>query len=210
MAITIKPKKTNTSTEEKIKEAAKTVFHKKGFAATRTRDIAEHAGINLALLNYYFRSKQKLFEIIMFEAISGFVQNMVVVVNNNNSSLDGKIEAIANNYIDFLSKEPGVPLFIVSEIRNNPDALYKRFTLAQVILDSVFLKQYREAVAQGRVAEPNPVHFLINLMGLIVFPFIAQPLLMKITNTKHKQFLALMQERKRQIPVWVKAMMYRD
>lgn len=210
MATTIKTEKTNASTEEKIKEAAKTVFHKKGFAATRTRDIAEQAGINLALLNYYFRSKQKLFEIIMFEAISGFVQNMVVVVNNNKSTLDEKVEAIASNYIDFLSKEPGVPLFIVSEIRNNPDALYKRFTLAQVVLDSVFFKQYREAVGQGHIAEPNPVHFLINLMGLIVFPFITRPLLMKITNAENEQFLVLMRERKKQIPIWIKAMMYNN
>jgi AcrR family transcriptional regulator len=53
----------DTTTEAKIKNAARVVFHKKGFAATRTRDIAEEAGINLALLNYYFRSKEKLFEI---------------------------------------------------------------------------------------------------------------------------------------------------
>lgn len=62
----------DTSTEEKIKEAARTVFHKKGFAATRTRDIAEEAGINLALLNYYFRSKQRLFELIMVETTAAF------------------------------------------------------------------------------------------------------------------------------------------
>ena len=53
------------STEEKILEAASKVFTEKGFAGTRTRDIAEHAGINLALLNYYFRSKEKLFEQVM-------------------------------------------------------------------------------------------------------------------------------------------------
>ena len=60
------------STEEKIKEAAKKVFLKKGYAATRTRDIAEEAGINLALLNYYFRSKEKLFDLIMLEKLEKF------------------------------------------------------------------------------------------------------------------------------------------
>ncbi len=65
-------KAVDSSTEEKIKEAARVVFMKKGFAATRTRDIAEEAGINLALLNYYFRSKEKLFELVMFEKFQKF------------------------------------------------------------------------------------------------------------------------------------------
>ena len=69
----MKPVKTkpaaDPSTEEKIKIAARSVFHKKGYAATRTRDIAEEAGINLALLNYYFRSKEKLIDIIMTETM---------------------------------------------------------------------------------------------------------------------------------------------
>jgi len=68
--------KIDTNTETKIKNAARVVFHKKGFAATRTRDIAEEADINLALLNYYFRSKQKLFDLIMFETMHGFLQSI--------------------------------------------------------------------------------------------------------------------------------------
>ena len=64
----IKPEiEKNPSTEEKIKEAARRVFTKKGYAATRTRDIAEESGYNLALINYYFRSKEKLFDIVMLE-----------------------------------------------------------------------------------------------------------------------------------------------
>ena len=70
------------STEEKIKEAAKKVFLKKGYAATRTRDIAEEAGINLALLNYYFRSKEKLFDLIMLEKLEKFFGVIAPVLNN--------------------------------------------------------------------------------------------------------------------------------
>src|SRR5690606_27078812 len=110
-------KNIDTSTEEKIKNAARTVFHKKGYAATRTRDIAEEAGINLALLNYYFRSKEKLFNIIMTETLSGFVQKMVVILNDEKTSLDKKVELIATHYTDLLLKEPEVPVFILSEVR---------------------------------------------------------------------------------------------
>src|SRR3954470_1649970 len=84
------------SAEEKIKAAARVVFHQKGFAATRTRDIAQEAGINLALLNYYFRSKQKLFDLIMAETVSAFMQNMVLVLNDEKTTLAHKIQELSN------------------------------------------------------------------------------------------------------------------
>src|SRR3954447_3091787 len=87
------------NTESKIKAAARVVFHQKGFAATRTRDIAQEAGINLALLNYYFRSKQKLFDLIMAETVSAFMQNMVLVLNDEKTTLAHKIQELSNRYI---------------------------------------------------------------------------------------------------------------
>ena len=71
------------STEEKIKNAARIIFHQKGYAGTKTRDIAEEAGINLALLNYYFRSKEKLFGIIMVESLQSFRLSMMDVIKLN-------------------------------------------------------------------------------------------------------------------------------
>ena len=117
-----KHKKTiDATTEEKIKATARLVFHKKGYAATRTRDIAEEAGINLALLNYYFRSKEKLFEIIMFETLFGFMQNMIMVLSDEKSSLEKKVKLFVSNYIDLIIKDPNIPIFMLSEIRNHPE-----------------------------------------------------------------------------------------
>src|SRR5215204_3162803 len=106
----------DASTEEKIKEAARKVFTTKGYAAARTRDIAEEAGVNLALLNYYFRSKEKLFELIMLEALSGFMQNMGSVFNDENTTLEKKLMLIAEKVIDLFTLEPEMPLFIMSEL----------------------------------------------------------------------------------------------
>src|SRR6187402_682594 len=92
----------DTSTEEKIKNAARTVFHKKGYAATRTRDIAEESGINLALLNYYFRSKEKLFELVMMEKLQKLFGSLAPVLNDTSLDIEAKITLIANNYIDML------------------------------------------------------------------------------------------------------------
>ncbi|AZA83701.1 TetR family transcriptional regulator [Chryseobacterium lactis] len=200
-------KKIDPSTEEKIKNAARIVFYKKGFAATRTRDIAEEAGINLALLNYYFRSKAKLFEIIMIETMSGFFQNLLIVLNNKKTTLDEKVEEVVGRYIDLIIKEPEIPTFIISELRNNPNLLLQRIPLKEVIKTSVFLKQHQEAVEKGIIKASNPLHFLINMLGLTVFPFIAKPMLLGSNELNDKEFENLMLERKKLIPMWIKATM---
>lgn len=207
MAKTEEVKKMDTSTEGKIKEAARVVFHKKGFAATRTRDIAEEAGINLALLNYYFRSKQKLFNLIKTETLSGFAQKIIVVLNDEKSTLEKKVEEIASNYIDLLLQEPEVPVFIINEIRNNPEILLERIPVKEAFYHSVFFKQHQKAVAEGEISESNPMHFLMNLIGLIVFPFVASPMLKRVGNLGDSEFIQLMQERKRLIPIWIEAIM---
>ncbi|MFA6787957.1 MAG: TetR family transcriptional regulator, partial [Bacteroidales bacterium] len=199
-------KKVDVTTEEKIKEAARTIFHRKGYAATRTRDIAEEANINLALLNYYFRSKKKLFDIIMLETVSEFFQSMIPVLNDENSSLDQKVKLITSNYIGFITEGPNLPIFMLSEIRYNVDGLLEKLPIKPLVMNSIFLKQYQEAVTKGKIAEPNPLQFLINLLSLIIFPFIAKPLLQEVGEVDDTQFDTMMQERRELIPVWVKAM----
>jgi AcrR family transcriptional regulator len=200
-------KKPDRNTETKILVAARTVFHKKGFAATRTRDIAKEADMNLALLNYYFRSKRRLYELIMFETLTSFFQTMGMVFNDETFTLEKKIQLVAAKYIDLIVAEPEIPHFIVSEVRNHGAVILEKMQGAGMILQSDFIKQYREAVMSGKISEPNPLHFLMNMLGLIVFPFISSPMLKKIGKLSDRQFEKLMQERKILIPVWIKAML---
>src|SRR3990170_6648264 len=141
------------STEEKIKEAARVIFTQKGYAATRTRDIAEAAGINLALLNYYYRSKEKLFELIMFEKLGKFFGSIIPILNDVNASLEQKIVTFANSYIEFLAANPDLPLFILSEIRYNPEQFVNKLPVAKAF-ESHFVKQLQE-----RRADLHPAHF---------------------------------------------------
>ena len=90
------------TTEEKIIEAARTIFTQKGFSATRTRDIAEEAGINLALLNYYFRSKKNLFRIIIEEEFDELFGMIVPILSNAEKSLEEKIETLVTTYTELL------------------------------------------------------------------------------------------------------------
>ena len=148
----MKPVKTkpaaDPSTEEKIKIAARSVFHKKGYAATRTRDIAEEAGINLALLNYYFRSKEKLFDIIMTETMQGFLTSIMFILNDEKTSFEKKIDIIVVNYIDLLIEEPDIPLFVLSELRANPEELISRISNKKVLMKSIFIMQFQQKIKE--------------------------------------------------------------
>ena len=198
--------KAQSNTEEKIKDAARKLFVEKGFGNATTRDIAECADTNIALVNYYFRSKERLFELVMTETMHDFLQNMAIVFNDEDTTLERKVELITGKYIDLLTDEPEIPLFIVSEIRNNPKVILSRLPFRN-ILQSVFVNQYQDAVKKGEIKEKNLMHFIMNLVGLVVYPFVASPLLKKIGRLNDKQFDKLMQERRKLIPVWVKAML---
>ncbi len=200
-------KKIDHSTEDKIKFAAKEVFHRKGFSATRTRDIAEEAGINLALLNYYFRSKERLFNLIMLETLQSFAGSLSIVMNDPNSTLNEKIEAIVSNYIDMLLEEPNIPVFIMSELRYNPGVLLSKLPIRDLLLKSAFAKQYQETIKSGKLPPISILHFIMNLLGLTVFPFIAAPMIKRVGGLKDDDYEAMMIQRKKLIPAWVNAIM---
>jgi AcrR family transcriptional regulator len=197
----------DSTTEARIKAAARIVFHKKGFAATRTRDIAKEANLNLALISYYFKNKKNLFELIMLETLIAFNQTMGMVFNDETTSFEKKIELVTEKYIDLITAEPEIPLFMMYEIKSHGAAILEKLPSVNAIMKSSFIKQYEEAVRKGKVTEPNPLHFLMNLLGLIVLPFINSPMIKKIGTLNEKQFDKLMQDRKKLIPIWLRAML---
>lgn len=202
-------KKVDKSTEHKIKDAAKKVFHKKGFAATRTRDIAEEAGINLALLNYYFRSKEKLFQIVMLETMQQFMHSMVGVFNNQESTLKQKVAAIAENYIELLKNEPEIPVFLMSELRLGKADFVETLQIKPMLMQSKFAEQYKLAVANNEIENLPMIQFIMNLMGLCVFPFMAAPFLKVIGNLQNQDFIDTMNARKALIPIWIEKMFFK-
>lgn len=195
------------SAEERIKAAAKKIFTQKGFAGTRTRDIAEEAGINLALLNYYFRSKEKLYDIILLENLRFFIQGITVKVYDEKAGVVEKIEQIATAYIDFLTVNPDLPLFILNELKGNPSKIAEQIHQDVTPIRAHLMEELREASRKGIIQPVDPFHFMANLIGLTVFPFVAKPILQRVTSVNDKQFEAFMQERKKLIPIWLKSML---
>ena len=196
------------TTEQKIKEAARKLFTQKGFAATKTRDIANEAGINLALLNYYFRSKEKLFDIIMSENLEQFIRGVAVLMLDEKASVSEKLVKLISIYIDMLTQEPDLPIFIINTLRNNPSEMVIKMNAEIGAARDFFEKQIKREIKSGKIPQPvmDPFHLIANMIGLTIFPFVARPLLMRRANINDKQFNAYMQERKTLIPKWLMAM----
>jgi len=142
----------------------------------------------------------------MFETMGGFMQNMGLVFNDEHTTLQRKVELIAENYINMFVEEPQVPLFILSEMRNDVDGLLERIPIRDLLMNSVFIRQIHQEIKEGRMIEVNPLHFLMNLLSLVIFPFAGSPMISKIAHLSDKEREALMIERKRLIPIWINAM----
>lgn len=186
------------STEEKIIAAARKLFTQKGFSATKTRDIAEEAGINLALLNYYFRSKQNLFQIIIEEKFNQLFGVINPILSNSEISLEEKIETLVTNYTNMLLGNDDLPLFVLSEIKTNEFLIKRVRQNAEILSNPVIEKQLKE-----RGFTTTGFNFIMNVMSLTLFPFMSKPLFVTSGLIKEEEFVHFITERKKDIPTWV-------
>lgn len=190
------------STEDKILLAASKVFTEKGFSGTRTRDIAEEAGINLALLNYYFRTKEKLFEQVMKVKIVLLFGQIIPIVINENTSLEEKIDLASEKYFDIFIKNPNLPIFVLSEIQKKTSDVKSILPFEKVLNNSFLMKQIQE-----KKPDINPFHFLLNFLSMTVFPFLGKPILQSFDIMNDDEFQAFVEERKTMVPMWIKMML---
>lgn len=186
------------STEEKIITAARKLFTQKGFSATRTRDIAEEAGINLALLNYYFRSKQNLFQIIIEEKFNVLFGMIGPILSDKEISLEDKISTLVASYTDMLLGNEDLPLFVLSEIKSNEFILEKVKQNAELLSQPVIENQLKE-----RGFTISSFNFIMNVMSLTLFPFMSKPLFVTSGLVKEEEFTQFVTERKKDIPTWI-------
>ena len=187
-----------STTEEKIIAAARKLFIQKGFSATRTRDIAEEAGINLALLNYYFRSKQNLFQIIIEEKFDTLFGLIGPILSDKEVPLEEKISTLVASYTQMLLENEDLPLFVLSEIKSNEFILEKVKQNAELLSQPVIENQLKE-----RGFTISSFNFIMNVMSLTLFPFMSKPLFVASGLVKEDEFAQFVTERKKDIPTWI-------
>ncbi len=186
------------TTEEKIIDAARKLFTQKGFSATRTRDIAEEADINLALLNYYFRSKQNLFQIIIEEKFDELFGIINPILSNSEICLEEKIETLVMNYTKMLLENEDLPFFVLSEIKSNEFIAERVKQNAEILSQPVIENQLKE-----RGFTISSFNFIMNVMSLTLFPFMSKPLFVTSGLVKEDEFAQFVIERQKDIPTWV-------
>lgn len=167
------------STEERIREAAKRVFLEKGFDGATSRDIADAAGINIALTNYYFRSKEKLFISIFEEMIQLFFNGMVDIMNKP-ISLREKIAELIRHDFQLMKENPSLSLFVMNEVHRNPERMVNSIGVMKQIHHSMFEEQLQQEVNQGTVRPINAIHLLPMIFCNIQFLFIGKAMHMKM------------------------------
>lgn len=191
--------KKDLSTEEKILSAAKKVFLTKGMDGARMQDIADEAAINKALLHYYFRSKDKLFEQIFMQVVSDFLPRIVAVLESE-TTLFQKIESFCNEYISQLLKTPYVPIFIFNEINRQPKTFLKKVLGKRKLPIGKVVAQIEKEIKAGTIKPIAPLQLMMNTLSLCVFPFLASPMVQLITGMDNKQFNGMMEQRKKEVP----------
>jgi AcrR family transcriptional regulator len=183
-------------TEEKIFEAATDVFVEKGMDGARMQDIATHAGINKALLHYYFRTKDQLFNAV-FEMIARKIFKKFAPVFDENLTLEEKIRFFFKEHIAFLQANPRLPGFLLNEVNRNPERIKK--LLKTVDFDSFWLKlydQHKEEFNRYNITKAKMPQLMISIAALSVFPFAARGILEGILERTGLDFNEYMEERK--------------
>ncbi len=198
-----KQKPTPSRTEERILRAARSVFTRKGMAGARMQDIADRAGINKALLHYYFRDKDKLFERIFLQEAQLFFPKINMIFSSD-QPLSEKIIRFVAEYTDEMIRNPYLPWFVLNEIHRDPDAfLYKVWGAERLPKPQFFLKQVGTEIRNGHIRKINPVQLLMHMLSLTIFPFIAKPMFVRNLRLSEKQFIALVNQRKNEIPDFI-------
>lgn len=183
-------------TEEKIFEAATEVFIEKGMDGARMQDIASYAGINKALLHYYYRTKDQLFNAV-FEMILKQILKKFAPVFDETLTLEEKIRFFFKEHIAFLQANPRLPGFLLNEINRNPDRIKK--LLNNVDIESLWLKlyeQHKEELKKYNITQETMPQIMMSIAAISVFPFAARGIVEGILGKLNIDFNEYMEERK--------------
>jgi len=199
------PNSNLSESESKILDAAKNVFLRKGMDGARMQEIADEAGINKSLLHYYFRSKEKLFEAVFQSVIQNFFSKINTVIDSN-VPFEEKISFFVDTYFKFFKENPYLPNFILNELSKNPNSdsvekYLKRNINVKLVMD-IFNSETRLMQSKNI----DPIQFLVSLLSLCIFPFIAKPIFSElIFENDSEKFDHFLEERKKHIVQFITA-----
>ncbi len=194
----------NANTEQKILDAAREIFHKKGYDGARMQEIANKANINKGLLHYYFKTKDSLFETIFstaFRKVLGQLESILL----KEIPLEEKIDLMVDGYMDMLSKNTALPRFVMNELSTNPDQFIARHINSNMKKAfSVFEKDVQKEIKARKIQPIDSRQLCINIIALSIFPYMGKPILQTVVGVNNKEYQLLLQERREHIKTFIK------
>lgn len=197
-------------TQARILAAAHRVFTRKGTAGARMQDIAEAAGVNQALLHYYFRSKDRLATAVFTRVATQLIPRVAATLVSD-ASLPEKIEAVVHAYIDTIRERPFLPAYIVAELHQHPERLIQLLEKSlphppSVVVGGLMAQLQAQIDAESAAGRIRPIaapNLVLNTVGLCVFPFLAQPLLAVGFAMDQAAFERFLDQRRREVPRFI-------
>lgn len=186
------------TTREKLIETAKELFLTKGVDRVGVREIATKAGINLSLMNYYFRSKEMLFEAIFEMLINEKAVGLKQILDSD-KPLEEKIKDYVYSYIDILIDDPLLVSFVLSVIHRNNDKIANMKAIFNLYNTDSFAAQLRNEVELGKIRPIDPEQFYVSMISLILFPFSIKPLIADRNKLDERATKLFLVERKRAV-----------
>lgn len=193
------------STKARILKAAHTVFVRQGTHRANLKDIAEEADVNQALLHYYFSDKETLADTVFEKVASEFFPRIKAILSSERS-IEEKVKTFVPKYIELIEQNPYLPSYVVGELNQNPEEMKGRVREMGLVpfegLDTLD-EQLQERAEEGSMRPTSAEQFVVNLLSLCVFPFVARPLIEAVMGMDDEAFADFIDARKTTVPEFV-------
>lgn len=184
--------------EQAILETAERLFLDKGFALTSTTEIAREVGCNQALVHYYYRTKEKLFEKI-FERMAKMMLAVMLKEDDASKPFEERLSGMIQNHFDLLLAHPKLPFLFFNELITNPkrlEMLASKLRIIPLTVLSQLKDQLNDEIRKGRIRPIAPETLLLNVVSLNVTPFLVKPIFKAMTDVSEKEYLRMLESRK--------------
>jgi len=191
--------KNESSLEESILETAERLFLEKGFALTSTTEIAKAVGCNQALVHYYFRTKDNLFNTIFEQKFRMLFENLYASQSFENIPFTEKVRHAVESHFDLLTKNPKLPLLVATELSRLPENLENLRNKLQAVPFELFTKlnnELQQEIAEGRVRKIELIDIIITMVTLNAGLFILLPIANGILRLDGEQANELLAHRR--------------
>ncbi|MBL7127548.1 MAG: TetR/AcrR family transcriptional regulator [Ignavibacteria bacterium] len=195
-------KENKNTTEERILESARQIFQVKGLQGARMQEIADKAGINKAMLHYYYRSKELLFEAVFEEAANRIFPKIVEFLNTDYPLFE-KIERFVDYYLTTLLENKYMPAFVLNELNQNPERLVKLMSDRGIFKQEKFIEQINNAIKDELIIHIDPRQLITNIISMSIFPFAGRPILMGLFKLDEESYYQFIESRKKEVPKFI-------